>query len=540
MNNFLNIKENKKHLFRKIFKKNNNNPNQKVLNKLKIDPLNIRNIRQMNNNKENLDKNILTDLGNLTLQNETRKIKIEKNAKNINNKKQKYLENNKYSKNTYNNNVLKLQKKVYHNRKNISSIPLFENYMRKTLTSKNSNVNKKFNTKRTSSIYEHNKSYICNQKNSVIISSNYYKGENFSLRENYKSADISPRQKKIIKNHKNKILKQKSNLKNNSMVVAACKKKTRGVIRLPISNLINKLKNIQKINTDSSKTINNFEKEIVINKKPQKVEEYLEDIYNYLKSIDNINLPKKDYMKLVQLDINEKMRKILIDWLVEVHYKFKLLPETLFLTINMIDKYLSKSSINRKYLQLLGITSMFIASKYEDIYPPEIKDFIFVTNNTYSKDELIKLESDILDKIEFNLTFPTSLRFLEIFKEMLNLKEIDYLRCRYFIEIALFDYKCCHFPPSLIAASSVLLNHKINKNKNIKYSDNRILETIGYNFEELNPCLVCLINGIHEMTKLNNKYSSIRRKFEKEEFMKVSKESINIDNIFIGTNKIKI
>ena len=124
-------------------------------------------------------------------------------------------------------------------------------------------------------------------------------------------------------------------------------------------------------------------------------------------------------MKTIQKYIKEKMRTILLDWLIDVHSKFKLVDETLFLTINIIDRYLSKQSINKKYFQLLGITAMFIASKYEDIYPPEIKEFIFMTDNAYTPEELIKLESDILDKIEFNMTYPTSLRFLEIFKKKL-------------------------------------------------------------------------------------------------------------------------
>jgi hypothetical protein len=51
-----------------------------------------------------------------------------------------------------------------------------------------------------------------------------------------------------------------------------------------------------------------------------------------------------------QNDINEKMRAILVDWLIEVHYKFKLLPETLFLTINLIDRYLDKEVIHRTKL----------------------------------------------------------------------------------------------------------------------------------------------------------------------------------------------
>jgi cyclin B len=259
------------------------------------------------------------------------------------------------------------------------------------------------------------------------------------------------------------------------------------------------------------------------------VDDYFDEIYNYLKSIENSDLPKENYMKTIQKDINEKMRKILLDWLIDVHAKFKLSTETLFLTINIIDRYLSKKSIHRKYLQLLGVTSMLIASKYEDIYPPEIKDFIFMTDNAYTKEELIKMENDILDKIQFNMTYPTSFRFLEIFKKKINLKEIDYYRCRYFIELALFDYNCCYFSPSLIAATSIFLNYKINKtkNKDLKYLENKILTEIQYEIKEIIPCLNYLINSIKAMSEFCNKYTAIKRKFEKEEFMKISKEKID-------------
>lgn len=80
------------------------------------------------------------------------------------------------------------------------------------------------------------------------------------------------------------------------------------------------------------------------------------------------------------------MRIILIGWLVEVHLKFKLLPETLFLTVNLIDRYCEKKQIPRINYQLLGVTSMLIASKYEEIYAPEIRDFVYITDKAYSKE----------------------------------------------------------------------------------------------------------------------------------------------------------
>ena len=90
-----------------------------------------------------------------------------------------------------------------------------------------------------------------------------------------------------------------------------------------------------------------------------------------------------------QTDVNEKMRAILVDWLVDVHLKFKLLPETLFLTVNIIDRYLELNQISRQKLQLVGVAAMLISTKYEEIYPPEVRDFEYVTDKAYSREEIL-------------------------------------------------------------------------------------------------------------------------------------------------------
>lgn len=87
-----------------------------------------------------------------------------------------------------------------------------------------------------------------------------------------------------------------------------------------------------------------------------------------------------------QSDITSKMRAILVDWLVDVHYKYGLLPQTLHIAVLLIDQYLEKNlSVKRQRLQLVGVAAMFIASKYEEIYPPEAEDFVKITDNAYSR-----------------------------------------------------------------------------------------------------------------------------------------------------------
>jgi hypothetical protein len=97
------------------------------------------------------------------------------------------------------------------------------------------------------------------------------------------------------------------------------------------------------------------------------------------------------------------MRSILVDWLVEVHLKFKLLPETLYLTVNLIDRYLERSQIHRSKLQLVGVTAMLIACKYEEIYPPIVKDFVYITDNAYTKEEILEMEGEMLQTLDFDI-----------------------------------------------------------------------------------------------------------------------------------------
>lgn len=79
------------------------------------------------------------------------------------------------------------------------------------------------------------------------------------------------------------------------------------------------------------------------------------------------------------------MRAILVDWLIEVHFKFKLREETLFISITIIDRFLEKTKVNKSRLQLVGVAALLIASKYEEIYPPELNDFVYITDGAYTK-----------------------------------------------------------------------------------------------------------------------------------------------------------
>ncbi|PKI42462.1 hypothetical protein CRG98_037135 [Punica granatum] len=125
--------------------------------------------------------------------------------------------------------------------------------------------------------------------------------------------------------------------------------------------------------------------------------------------------PSTDFMEGVQKDITASMRAVLIDWLVEVSEEYQFVPETLFLSVNYIDRYLSGNPVNRQRLQLLGVTCMMIAAKYEEIYAPDVEEFCYISDGTYCKEEVLRMESHVLSYLKFEMTAPTANCFLRWF-----------------------------------------------------------------------------------------------------------------------------
>ena len=129
---------------------------------------------------------------------------------------------------------------------------------------------------------------------------------------------------------------------------------------------------------------------------PLCVTSYVQDMYHHFRSKEATTSVRPTFMEC-QPHINERMRSILVDWLVEVHLKFKLVPETLYLTINLIDRYLEIKEVSRPKLQLVGVTSLLIASKYEEIYPPELRDLVYICDRAYTRSEVCGLSLFALD-----------------------------------------------------------------------------------------------------------------------------------------------
>ncbi|KAG2596934.1 cyclin-B1-3-like [Panicum virgatum] len=184
------------------------------------------------------------------------------------------------------------------------------------------------------------------------------------------------------------------------------------------------------------------------------VVEYVEDIYRFYKSTEGTCLPLSTYMSS-QAEINERMRAILVDWIIEVQHRLTLMPETLYLTVYIIDQYLSMENVPRKELQLVGISSMLIACKYEEIWAPLVKDLLCLCDNAFSRDQVLTKEKAILNKLHWNLTVPTMymfiVRYLKAARGDKTLEKMAF----FYSELALVQYTMLIYPPSVTAAAVV-------------------------------------------------------------------------------------
>jgi cyclin B len=189
--------------------------------------------------------------------------------------------------------------------------------------------------------------------------------------------------------------------------------------------------------------------------------EYANDVYRNLWKQESNFMASPDYMSQ-QTDINERMRKILIDWLVDVHIKFKLRPETLFLTVHIIDRYLSKEQTTRKKLQLVGVTAMLIASKYEEIYAPEVRDFVYISDKAYDRAQILKMEGTILNALDWQLCGATPWHFMLRFNKAGELDEKMRLTANYLMERYLQEMKSVQHLPSKIAAAAVSIARAVH------------------------------------------------------------------------------
>lgn len=203
------------------------------------------------------------------------------------------------------------------------------------------------------------------------------------------------------------------------------------------------------------------EQDVIERTNPQECKEYELEIVAGLFAEETSYMPRPDYMVL-QPDINGKMRSILVDWLVEVHMKYKLRHETLFLAVSLIDRYLAALPVPRACLQLVGVVCMFVAAKFEQINPPQVADFVYITDNTYTKEEVLSMECTLLSALSFNIAVPTQAHFLDYLLRANQCVVEEYRALvHYLLDLALIDVRVIKYAPSKLVSAALLLSNEI-------------------------------------------------------------------------------
>ncbi|KAF7635495.1 hypothetical protein Mgra_00005034 [Meloidogyne graminicola] len=183
-----------------------------------------------------------------------------------------------------------------------------------------------------------------------------------------------------------------------------------------------------------------------------------EDVDKYMRYIEIIYKVPEDYLK-DRKSVTGRMRQILADWLFHVQARFDLLNETLSLTINLLDRSLiaMADSINKENLQLLGVTCLFISSKYEEIMVPNVEDFVSISGGVFTKEELFLMEQKVLNALNFELGAPHAIQFLRRYRFYVEPDNQTYQFSKYICDVASVCYSLAHFSPSTVAAVAIWL-----------------------------------------------------------------------------------
>jgi len=255
---------------------------------------------------------------------------------------------------------------------------------------------------------------------------------------------------------------------------------------------------------------------------PQLCAEYATEIYAYLRTLEaGVGYTvKEDY--LAGSPITGKMRGVLVDWLVEVQQQFRLLQETLFMTMSIIDRYLCMEgkTVHRSQLQLVGVSAMFLAAKVEEIFAPEISDFVYITDNAYTGEEIRHMELKIINALNFDLCRPISLNFLRRFSKAGDVDLVQHSIAKYILEQGLLDYSMVSYQPSHMAASALYLSLIMTEKEVSSVWNSNLLYYSAYSTTQLMPTVKKMASMIAKAD--STKLQAVRTKYSSVKFMKVA------------------
>lgn len=209
------------------------------------------------------------------------------------------------------------------------------------------------------------------------------------------------------------------------------------------------------------------------------------------------------------------MIDILFDWMTEVCIKFKFQNETFFMAINIVYRYLTLYQCTREKLQLLGVTALFSAAKYEEIYPPQIKEYLSLCEHTYLKVEMVNIEAKIVCALNFKLAIPTSLHFLGWYSHLAGLSKKEHYFACLVLEMAIcYPTIALKYKDSKKAAAGLYLTNKIFS-RSPEWPPN-LSDATELSLQDVQPCakdmFVMLYNSYGQDLDQANQQSSSQKK----------------------------
>ncbi|TKS70478.1 G2/mitotic-specific cyclin-B2 [Collichthys lucidus] len=250
---------------------------------------------------------------------------------------------------------------------------------------------------------------------------------------------------------------------------------------------------------------------------PQLCSQYVKDIYSYLHVLEVQQAVRANYMQ--GYEITERMRALLIDWLVQVHSRFQLLQETLYLTVAVLDRFLQVQPVSRRKLQLVGVTAMLVACKYEEMYAPEVGDFAYITDNAFTKSQILEMEQVVLRTLNFELGRPLPLHFLRRASKVASSDVERHTLAKYLMELTLLDYDMVHYRPSEVAAASLCLSQLLLDE--LPWSPTQ-QHYSTYDEAHLKPIMQHIAKNVVTVNDAKSKFQAVKTKYSSSKLMKIS------------------
>ena len=261
------------------------------------------------------------------------------------------------------------------------------------------------------------------------------------------------------------------------------------------------------------------------------MDEYTEDILESLLMEENYFLKKKyinpHYLENADSELTPEMRTVAVDWLVLIHHKiFKFKENTFFLAIQIFDRYLSKLILSVEKTELLLLTSFTLASKHEEVEYVNMQETLQLAQNKFTKDDIINMEYEILNQINFEILAPTMCEYFKVFAFMLDLKNTKIFQGFYILNIVLVDFHMLKYPNCILALAVIkLINDKLDDDLMEQVQrivkEKKLEEIEGFlNNNKINS--ICKKIKLLYDTFLETKYKNIQEKFSEAQYNCVS------------------